>query len=301
MDNLKKTVANNIKQAVADGDFHRKVEVGDPVLSDTERNRLLANYLESKQKLPFKIKTYLVRQIINAYSVIGNLNNPVSGIQNIPSVHNGAIITCNHFSKLDTTMVKKAMRKNHLTRIAILSEITNFKMTGMLGFLMNYNDTIPVSTDKEYLGRNLPQLIQNELMQNHLVLIYPEEELWENYRKPRKPMRGPYYYAARFKVPIISCFAEIIDQNRATTGEFDKVNYHMHVLKTIYPDPQKSVRDNSNQMMKTDFEQKKAAYEQIYHKTLSYTFEIKDIAGWHPTEQNAADGHNITANNQDGS
>ena len=40
-----------------------------------------------------------------------------------------------------------------------------------------------------------------------------EQEMWFNYRKPRPPKRGAYYYAAKFNVPIVSFFVEIRDMD----------------------------------------------------------------------------------------
>ena len=51
-------------------------------------------------------------------------------------------------------------------------------------------------------------------------------------------------------------------------------------LKTDYPDPNLSVRENSIAMMNLDYEQRKEAYEQAYGKKLTYDFEPADIAGW---------------------
>lgn len=52
------------------------------------------------------------------------------------------------------------------------------------------------------------------------------------------------------------------------------------ILKKIFPDPSKSIRHNMIAMRKQDYSQKKAAYEQIYHKKLTYEFHDDDIAGW---------------------
>lgn len=113
-------------------------------------------------------------------------------------------------------------------------------------------------------------------------MIYPEQEMWFNYRKPRPVKRGAYYYAAKANVPIISCFTEIIDQPKPekNNDEFYQTKYRLHVLPLIWPDSKLSVNENAKMMMEKDYAQKKAAYEAAYQKKLSYDFEPHDIAGW---------------------
>ena len=81
-------------------------------------------------------------------------------------------------------------------------------------------------------------------------------------------------------VPVISCFVEQRDLPKKDRTNFYKVGYVIHVLKTLYPDPSKSVRENSYRMQQEDYVQKKEAYERIYGKALTYAFEPSDIAGW---------------------
>ena len=70
------------------------------------------------------------------------------------------------------------------------------------------------------------------------------------------------------------------DLNEKDTDEFNKVKFKIHILKTLYPDPEKSVKENSVSMCEEDYAQKKAAYEKAYGKPLDYTFQNSDIAGW---------------------
>lgn len=89
-----------------------------------------------------------------------------------------------------------------------------------------------------------------------------------------------YYYASKFSVPVIPCFIEIQETKEKETDDFYKVEYTLHVLDPIYPDEEKSVKENTTIMMQKDYEQKKQAYEKIYHKKLTYNFEYSDIAGY---------------------
>ena len=107
--------------------------------------------------------------------------------------------------------------------------------------------------------------------------------MWFNYRKPRPPKNGAYFYAAKLNVPIISCFVEIVELDVDDTAEFKKVKYILHILDVLYPDQNKSVRENTEKLGIRDYTLKKECYESVYGKTLTYNFENSDIAGWKET------------------
>ena len=73
---------------------------------------------------------------------------------------------------------------------------------------------------------------------------------------------------------------EKIDLDELDTIDFYKVKYRLHVLGVLYPDKNKSARENCKEMCRMDYELKKNAYERIYAKPLSYEFKSCDIAGW---------------------
>lgn len=167
-------------------------------------------------------------------------------------------------------------------RLYFLIEDTNLKLPNWLGFLMRNIDSVPVTASIEYLGRDLPRHLKQILIQNNWIVIYPEQELWQNYRKPRPLQKGAYYYAAKMNVPIISCFVEIRDTKKREKlhPEFNKTRWILHVLPTIYPNPQLSASENAQKMREIDYRQKVQAYEKAYHKKLDYKFTDWDIAGY---------------------
>lgn len=77
------------------------------------------------------------------------------------------------------------------------------------------------------------KLLTKSLKEKQLVLIYPEQEMWFNYRKPRPCKSGAYVFAARNKVPIISCFVEIREKEKLENGQFHQTQYILHVLDPI--------------------------------------------------------------------
>lgn len=276
----REAVIENIKVAAENGDFHSKVEINDPNLTPEQSKAILDRYVQNRQKTSFRAKTLLARQAANLLTFALNRNSEITGIENALSIKGGAIVTSNHFSPVENTAVRLVVKKLGKKRINIVSQETNLAMPGAIGFLMNYADIIPIAEDKNYLKNDFPEIIKSLIQKNEYVLIYPEQEMWFNYRKPRPFKRGAYYYAAKLGVPVISIFVEMQDLNEKDTDEFNKVKFKIHILKTIYPDPEKSVKENSVLMCEEDYAQKKAAYEKAYGKPLDYTFQNSDIAGW---------------------
>lgn len=273
-------VIENISTAAEKGDFHSKVELNDPVLTHEESDRIIENYLEKSDTLPFRAKTYVARKLANMLTRTLNRDTEITGLENIEELTGGAIITSNHFSPLDNTVVRHLTRKLGKKRINIVSQETNLAMSGVVGFLMNYADIIPIADNKHYMQREFVSILSQLLDNDEYVLIYPEQEMWFNYRKPRPLKRGAYYYAAKLGVPVVSCFVEMQNLPEEDTEGFCKVKYTIHILPTIYPDKNKTVKENSIEMCRRDYEQKKQAYEKAYNKPLVYTFEEDDIAGW---------------------
>lgn len=276
----RETVIDNIASAARSGAFYSKVEPGDPVLTPEQGEAIVSGYLKSRKKTAYKCKAFVARRMANAATRLLNRDTEIVGYEKMAAVRGGAILTCNHFSPLDNTVVRCLTRKLGKKRVNIISQQSNFAMTGPIGFLMNYADTIPLSTEHRYLLRQLPDILEELLQKGEFVLIYPEQEMWFNYRKPRPPKRGAYHFAAKLQVPVVSCFVEMRDEPEMDRENFHKVRYTLHILDVLYPDPQRSARDNSAMLCQRDYALKKEAYERIYGKPLSYDFEPWDIAGW---------------------
>ena len=193
----------------------------------------------------------------------------------------GAIVTSNHFDQLDALTINCLAKKMH-RNLSIVIEDTNLMLPGFFKYLMNYIGTIPLVNTANYIGNDFFDHLHTALDQEKWVLIYPEQEMWWNYRKPRKLQRGAYYFAAKQNVPIISIFVEIRNTEKIEkkNPNFYQTQYIVHVLPVIFPDVTLSLKANSEKMMQKDYQQKVKAYERIYQKKLDYDFTSWDIAGW---------------------
>ncbi|MBQ4312679.1 MAG: 1-acyl-sn-glycerol-3-phosphate acyltransferase [Clostridia bacterium] len=273
-------VVDNIKAAVGRGDFHAKVELGDPVLTEAESKAITDGFLRRRTSPVYKVKSFAARRIANTATRIINRDTEIVGVENLSGLRSGAIITSNHFGPLENTIIRYMVKQCGGKKLNTVSQVTNFAMPGFIGFIMNYADTIPLSEDPRYLARDFLSVIEEKINRNESVLIYPEQEMWFNYRKPRPLKRGAYHFAAKLGVPVISCFVEIRDLEEEDAQEFSKVRYRLHILGTLHPDEAKSVRESSEELCEKDYALKKAAYERIYGKPLDYDFDASDIAGW---------------------
>ena len=278
--NDRAAVIENIRLAAESGDFYQKAELNDPVLSESEKSAVTSSYIKNRGRFSFRLKSFIARGMADVATAFVNYDTVICGGEKLKPLKGvGAVITSNHFSPFENTAVRKLVNNTCKGRLDIVSQAENFRMPGVIGFLMNYADTVPITDDREYLQHEFPEVLKEKLSRGDKVLIYPEQEMWFNYRKPRPGKRGAYYYAAKLNAPVISCFVEMRNKPKKDTDDFYKVQYVMHVLGVLWPDKEKTARENSVEMLKKDNDLKRAAYERAYGKPLDYGFDADDIAG----------------------
>lgn len=282
----KELVIENIKKNVMEGKFNEKVEVDDPDLTLEEQQKIIKRFLRVRRRISYLWKNIISRGIVDNAARIINKRTEYEGLEKIKDIEGGAVVTSNHFNPIENTAVKMAVKKTGRGRLYIVSQTTNLAMKGWIGFLMKYTDIIPLcGKDKTYMSHEFMGMLKSKLTKKQWILIYPEQEMWFNYRKPRPPKRGAYYYAAQCNVPVISFFIEIKELTEKENDEFYQVKYIVHVLDPIYPDPDLPARENSRLMMQQDYKQKVEAYEKAYGKKLTYEFSYDDIAGYIPKQK----------------
>lgn len=285
----KQQVIENIRKALADGDLNRKVEEGDAELSAEQESKLILRFFAARKKIGFKLKHRAMQKMNDTQAKAYDKLIKIEGLENLeklrkhPACADGEprfIITSNHFNPLDNLCVKKMTRKVYAKEPYIVIQASNLAAGGVIGELFNYLNHIPVSKSAHYIRGEFMNHMRETLDKGYPILIYPEEEMWFNYRKPRTNKRGAFYFAAELNVPVVPCFVEILDTDRPDNDEFFESEYIIHVLEPIFPDSNKSVRANSIEMAAKDYELKKAAYEKAYQKPLAYKFEESDIANF---------------------
>ena len=110
----------------------------------------------------------------------------VTGKENLSVLKNGTVITCNHFSPMDNYIVfhciRKFLPKKYLYKIIREGNYTNFK--GLHGFFFRHCNTLPLSRNRRTMI-NFTSAVNELLKRGESVLVYPEQEMWWNYRKLR--------------------------------------------------------------------------------------------------------------------
>ncbi|MBO5294910.1 MAG: 1-acyl-sn-glycerol-3-phosphate acyltransferase [Clostridia bacterium] len=195
-----------------------------------------------------------------------DLRITVKGEEHLAGIKGGAILTSNHFSiyeNLAVWEVAKRVRGKH--RFYRVIKGLNYYQPGWVGFLMQNCDTLPLSKNIKTMrlfGEALEEILRND----GLVLVYPEQAMWWNYRKPRPPKAGAYHYAAKFDVPIIPCFVTMEDTERFDEHGFPKQAYTIHVMPPLYPDPNKTPRENERFMQAENYRLCLEKYREVYGK-----------------------------------
>ena len=274
-------VIENIKKAVTDGNFNCKVENNDPVVTKEQREDIILKYDIFYHKLSKKIKRILARRIVNKYTAFYNKDTEIIGLDKLKDINGGAIITCNHFNVMDSTIIRKMMidlKKEK--KLAIVIEESNVFLPGEYNLLTNNCNTLPLSESRIYMKDKFYPAMQKRLQKGDWILIYPEEEMWFNYKKPRPVKPGAYHFAAKYKVPIIPCFIEMSEKDEYDNNGFKKLKFIIHIKDIIMPNDSMSIKGMKEYMQKRDYECKVEAYEQAYGKKLSYDFTPWDIGGF---------------------
>ena len=278
----KKEVIKNIETNINNNELNKKVEVGDPNLTEEEKLKYINKFYQNQKSPIYFIKNKIANKTVRkiAKEIYPNIN--IIGLEKLDYVDltNGAIITSNHFNPLDSYNIRKIVEEKLHKKLYIVVQDTNLAMPGALGFLFNNIEVIPLSKSPNYIIKKFMPELKKILSKGNFVLIYPEEEMWFNYKLPRPCKRGAYQFAHELDVPVISCFVKMTDTNITDNNEFNNVKYDVFINIVIYPEKNESIKSDSRKMAEVDYETRKKAYEDAYNKELKYEFDIKDIAGW---------------------
>ncbi len=199
----------------------------------------------------------------------------VRGIGNFTALGgSGAVITCNHFNAYDNFAVYKAIEKplgrRRLYKVIREGNYTSFP--GVYGLFFRHCNTLPLSSRSSTM-RKFMSSVDILLRRGEKILVYAEQGMWWNYRKPRPLTNGAFKFAVSAGVPVIPFFITMEDS--AITGEdgFPVQEYTVHILEPIFPDPALSCRGNVDEMKRRNYTAWKDVYEKTYGIPLVYSAE----------------------------
>ena len=232
-----------------------------------------------RKKLSSKIKRALSYKLAKKYIKKLEENKilvlkEVIGLENLDKVKTGAIVTCNHFSPLDSFVIYNSFESKLSSKKRMFKIIRegNIALPGFYGFLMNNNDTLPLSKNKEVLKQML-NAVDTLLNQGHYVLVYPEQAMWWNYKKPRPFKERAFKFACKNKVPVIPCFITMKDTENLGPDGFYIQEFTMHILQPIYPNEEKTIIENAKEMCRKNYQMCVDLYEKVYDKKLEFITE----------------------------
>ena len=266
-------IVDKIAEFERDGRFFEDVEDDPPgrMLMPDEIDYLRRGFIQKiKTRLAFGAARKFLYSLLEEKKMIVK---EIRGIENMRDLESGAVITCNHFNAFDSfaiQIVYEASEQRHRTFWRVIREGNYTSFPGFYGRLMRNCNTLPLSSNQKTM-RKFVDGVGTHLRNGDFVLIYPEQSMWWNYRKP-KPLRdGAYYFASRNGVPVLPCFITMRNSDIIGEDGFPVQEYTIHVGKPIYPDEQKAHRDNVREMMDENARVWREIYEEEYGLPLSYS------------------------------
>lgn len=267
-------VYERIRDLEKNGIFDLDVEQDPPTIPLTPEN---VDYL--REKGLNRIKNVLANRMGEKYlkDLIKNkklIIKDIKGLENLENVKTGAMITCNHFNPNDFLTIEQVFRKTSQIKTKKLYKViregnyTNFP--GFPGFLFRNGDTLPLSANTSTMIEFM-KAVDTILQRGDFILIYPEQSMWWNYRKPKPLKIGAYKMASKNNVPVIPIFITMEDSDIIGDDGEPVQEYTVNIAKPIYPNENLSIKGNTEKMREENAKVWKEIYEDFYKIPLEYT------------------------------
>ena len=268
-------IERKIEQYEREGRFAEDVE------ADPESRVLLPrdiDYLNKsigdriKTALAFSIARRFVNSLIEEKKMI---IKEIKGLEHFKRLDSGAVITCNHFNAFDSFAIQMAYESAEQSErkfYRVIREGNYTSFPGFYGFLMRHCNTLPLSSNRDTL-KKFTAAVDTLLTEGHFVLVYPEQSMWWNYRKPKPLQSGAFMFAAKSGVPVLPCFITMRDSDIMGEDGYFVQEYTIHISPPIYPEDGLNYRKNMAKMMEKNFAVWREIYEREYGMPLVYTTE----------------------------
>ena len=275
-------VLARIEEYEKNGWFTKDVEEDPPTIPLTPDK---VDYLN--KKLTNKIATFFVnlgakrfikKLVKNGQMIIKG----IEGIENYEAIKaSGAILTCNHFNAFDNFAIHYALfpymyRPGGQVLYKVIREGNYTNFPGLYGFFFRHCNTLPLSANFSTM-KNFMAAMKVLLERGEKVLVYAEQGMWWNYRKPRPLTAGAFKFAAESKVPVLPIFITMNDSDKIGGDGFPIQEYTLHFLPAIYPDENKTVKENMEYLKDKNYAMWKEVYEKVYGIPLTYTCDASKI------------------------
>ncbi len=268
----RRLILDKIAKFEREGRFDEDVE-DDPPSRELQPGEVDYLYKKPSSKIKAKMAYRAARKFV--YKLMDDKQfviKDIKGIEHYQNLDSGAIITCNHFNAYDSFAMHLAyeeakQKKRKFFRIIREGNYTSFP--GFFGMLMRSCHTLPLSSNRKTM-KEFMKAVDTHLQDGHFILIYPEQSMWWNYKKPKPLKKGGYVFAAKNNVPVLPCFITMEDSDILDGDGFFVQEYTIHVGEPIYPDTNKTKDENVKEMMEKNAAIWKEIYESTYNKELVY-------------------------------
>lgn len=199
----------------------------------------------------------------------------IRGSESFASLRGGAVITCNHFNALDSFAMHLAYKSSGHKRRKMYRVIREGNYTSFGGFygkLMRNFYTLPLSSNHKVL-KEFNDAASAVLKSGSFLLVYPEQSMWWNYRKPKPTQIGAFFIAAKNAVPILPIFITMRDSETVGEDGYPIQEYTIHISNPIYPKSGYTYRENAEYMRQENDRVWREIYEKEYGIPLTYTTE----------------------------
>ena len=267
-------IVEKIKALEKEGRFDEDVE-DDPPTRPIKPGEVdyFCKKLSSKiaRKLAYRAARRFLNGLIKKEELI---ISEIKGVENLKNLDTGAVITCNHFNAFDSFAMQVAYeaagyrdKKKKLFRVIREGNYTSFP--GFYGTLMRHCNTLPLASSHAVL-REFNKAVEKLLRDGHFVLVYPEQSMWWNYRKPKPLKPGAYRFAARCGVPVVPCFITMRDSAMIGADGFPKQEYTIHIGKAIYPEKGEPISTAAGKLAEENSRIWQEIYEREYGIKLTF-------------------------------
>lgn len=275
-------VLARIEEYEKKGWFSKDVEEDPPTIPLTPDKVDYLNKKLSNKIATFFVNIVAVRFIKKLVKTGQMIIKDVRGIENYEAIQNsGAILTCNHFNPFDNFAIHYILfnymyKFNGKVLYKVIREGNYTNFPGIYGFFFRHCNTLPLSANFSTM-KNFMAAMKVLLERGEKVLVYAEQGMWWNYRKPRPLTAGAFKFAAESNVPVLPIFITMNDSDKIGGDGFPIQEYTLHFLPAIYPDPDKTVKENMEIMKDKNYAMWKEVYEKEYNIPLTYSCDASKI------------------------
>lgn len=254
------------------GWFSKDVEDDPPTIPlEPEKTDYLCKKFSNKilRIVVYAIARHFIHKIIRNKQMI---IKDVIGLENFVKLRkSGLIMTCNHFNAFDNFAVYHVIEKvlPHRKMYKVIREGNYTSFPGMYGLFFRHCDTLPLSSKFSTMKLFIKSM-DILLRRGEKVLVYAEQGMWWNYRKPRPLTPGAFKFAVTSNVPVLPFFITMSDSDIIGGDGFPVQEYTVHILEPIYPDPKLSEKENIEMMREKNYQMWKDVYEKTYGIPLEY-------------------------------